>query len=283
MYVVYQSSLIAIFQRMYKEHWRYEMGKAEKGCVDCSGAFVYAFNQFGVKYPHGSNAIARQRTVKGLKPISKAKPGMAAFKLREPSEKGYALPDKYRPGGASYNGDVDDYYHIGLVDETGKYVLNAKGTNYGFCRDSLTAKNGWDCVAYLEDVEYEKGGESMEDSRPVLTARVVLPSGASGNTVNLRSEPKTGPNIIARVPVGSTVKVLCDMGEWCEVQYPPKNGYMMSNYLEYEGQGGESGDGAITISAKDAQAIDKALKEIEIELEAIRQFAEVIGSVVGRG
>lgn len=281
MYVVDASSLIRVFQRMYDEHWEYKWGKSEKGCVDCSGAFAYAFRLFGIKYPNGSNAIARGYTCGGMLPITKAKPGMAAFKARSPGEKGYDLPDKYMPGGASYNGDLDDYYHIGLVDETGKYVLNAKGTNYGFCRDALTAKNGWDYVAYLVDVEYqEKEPGKVEDSKPVTKALVVLPVGASGRTVNLRGKPSKDGDIIARIPVGSEVNVLCDMGEWCEIQHSPENGYMMSNYLEYAGQYGESGD---ALTQDQRQEIENALRKIENFTQSIVNQIDVIGGIVGRG
>ena len=128
-------SLIELFQTMYREHWRYEWGQHREGCVDCSGAFVYAFEQFGRSLPNGSNAIARGYIVGKMLPVSQAKPGMAAFKAKDPGEEGYALPEKYRKGP-----DLRDYYHIGLVDEDPRYVLNAKGTNYGFCKDKLTEK-----------------------------------------------------------------------------------------------------------------------------------------------
>ena len=44
-YIISAKELIKQFQTMYREHWAYIWGKAEKGCVDCSGAFVYAFRQ----------------------------------------------------------------------------------------------------------------------------------------------------------------------------------------------------------------------------------------------
>ena len=60
--MVKAQELIGVFQTMWKERWKYTWSAAEKGNVDCSGAFVYAFKQFGISYPHGSNAIARQYT-----------------------------------------------------------------------------------------------------------------------------------------------------------------------------------------------------------------------------
>lgn len=272
MKTVSASDLISVFQTMYREHWPYVWGAAEKGCVDCSGAFVYAFGLYGIKYPHGSNAIARRFIVGDMVPLGLAEPGMAVFKYKTPGESGYNLPEKYQKGGASYNGLLYDYYHIGLVDEDPDYVLNAKGTNYGFCRDRLTKKNGWDCAAYLADVEY--GGESKMEM-----AKVVLPAGSSGSTVNMRRTPSRSSDIITKVPVGADVTVNSDAGQWCQITYGDKTGYMMSNYLEYVGQGGESD----TITADAREQIDKALSSMEQFARGILEQTELIGSIVGRG
>lgn len=56
---------------------------------------------------------------------------------------------------------------------------------------------------------------------------------------------------------------------------------MMSNYLEYQGQGGESiGEG---MSEEDRARIDQALKETETMLIQIQEKLETIGTIVGRG
>lgn len=262
------NDLIAVFTKMYRERWKYEWGRHEQGCVDCSGAFVYAFKQFGIAYPNGSNAIARNYIVGKMLPVSEAKPGMAAFKYKEAGENGYALPDKYKIGGGSYNGDLRDYYHIGLVDEDTRYVLNAKGTSYGFCRDEMTGKHGWDCVAELKYVDYGKAEESGDR----MDARVVLPAGASGSSVNMRKKASKTADVVEKVPVGAKIDVISDQGQWCEIDYNGKVGYMMSNYVEYDGQGGESE----TLTAKEQAQIDQALKTIEEQIE-------IIGSITGRG
>ena len=261
--MILSADLINLFRRMYAEHWEYVWGKAEEGCVDCSGAFTYAGSVLGANFPHGSNAIARKCIIGQMLPISEARPGMAAFKARVPGEKDYALPDKYTRGA-----DLNDYYHIGLIDTDGKHVLNAKGTSYGFWRDELTRSNGWDCVAYLTDVDY---GEAVPVEQ-VKMAKVVLPTGASGTSVNMRKDKDRASQVITRVPVGSEVRVINDAGEWCYIGYGDKIGWMMSNYLEYAGQDGESG----AISEEDREAIEAALKQIEAA-------TETIGSILGRG
>ena len=38
------NELISCFERMRDEHWDYCLNSAREGCVDCSGAFVWAYN-----------------------------------------------------------------------------------------------------------------------------------------------------------------------------------------------------------------------------------------------
>lgn len=210
------AKLIADFQYMYREHWRYEWGAAQRGCVDCSGAFVYAYNLHGLSIAHGSNAIAR-KYVERLEPIANAIPGMAAFKAKVPGQAGYDLPEKYRT-----SGDLRDFYHIGLVDETGKYVLNAKSTQAGFSRDPLSK---WSCVGRLKAVNYSgesKGGVPMQ----------MVVSCPAGETVRLRNAPKMGAAVVAKIPAGTIVSAE-DVGneDWYLVRYDGKSGYMMRQFL----------------------------------------------------
>ena len=147
------------FQRMLREKWKYVSGGAETGQVDCSGAFVWAYRQHGLSIYHGANRIAREHVVE-LIPFAEAKergiiiPGMAALKTRKPGEARYALPAAYRKGGSHYNGDLLDYYHIGMVDADTEAVLNAQGTATGFVRSPIT--QNWSHVARLKALAYEE-------------------------------------------------------------------------------------------------------------------------------
>ena len=141
---------------MLKEHWSYVWGSASKGCVDCSGALVYVFRKYGHSIYHGSNRIARVE-VDELLPISQAKPGMVAFKARNPGDAKYALPSTYKSGGKNYNGDLRDFYHVGVVGQNGK-VLNAQSSSTGFVESPIKT---WTCVGYLKQVDY---GDMQEDN-----------------------------------------------------------------------------------------------------------------------
>ena len=87
-------ALIALFKQMARENWAYEWGKAQKGVVDCSGAFVYAMKTLGgVDIPHGSNAIVRQ-CAGAVQPIKSANPGYICTKWKAEFETD-ALERKY--------------------------------------------------------------------------------------------------------------------------------------------------------------------------------------------
>jgi hypothetical protein len=182
---------------------------------DCSGAFVRAYRAHNLSIYHGSNRIAREYVVE-LLPLSAAKPGMMAFKLRKPSEKYYDLPSEYKQGGRRYNGDLNDYYHIGLVDDNPAYVINAQSTQTGVVRSKLT--NGWDCVAWPNAVQHDEGGEPMQ--RQVI-----------GGKLNLREKPDTHSNRITQIPDGAIVTVDEYGDKWCRVEYNGKQGYAVTQFL----------------------------------------------------
>ena len=222
------NDLIALFRRMYDERWKYTLGHAVEGDVDCSGAFVNAYKQFGRSIAHGSNAIARSY-VEGLLPIREAVPGMAAFKFYPPGHPKWNLPTKYREGGAAYNGDLNDYYHIGTVDETGKFVLNAQGTKAGFTRTKLSL---WGCVGYLKAVDY-----GDEEGSPMQEMRVIADSGM---TVKMRSRPDKQSVVLANVLVGTVLSAGESDGEWTPVTFEGRKGWMMSKFLAPASEGAEN-------------------------------------------
>ena len=266
MTMINPDSLIALFQRMYDEHWRYVAGAAKEGEVDCSGAFVWAYQQFGKKIAHGSNAIARGY-VEGLLPIADAVPGMAAFKVREPGHNAYALPDKYRKGGSAYNGDLNDYYHIGLVDETGKYVLNAQGTKAGFTRTKLSS---WACVGRLNAVNYAAEEEMTPMQDMIVTA-------ANGGNVWLRAKPDKASKAVDSIPVGTHVLA----GEettngWRPVVYNAMTGYMMAEFLTAPGEETPGAPAFVrTLTAEEYSRLCDARDEIEDALKTLKTIVGV--------
>lgn len=219
------SSLIADFRLMNAEHWAYRLGAAQRGEVDCSGAFVWAYAQHGVSIYHGSNRMARVEVV-SLTPIKLANivPGMAAFKHHKPGEPGYALPAGYMPGGDYYNGDLNDYYHVGLVDTDTSQVLNARNSADGFVSSPIT--QDWSHVALLKQVDY---GSNQPELPSYGTAVVYA---ANGAPVKLRKTASTKLPYLALVPVGTTVDLRGqDTDGWTAITYNGQEGYMMSQFL----------------------------------------------------
>lgn len=231
------SSILSDFQLMLREKWSYIPGGSEKGKVDCSGAFVYSYRQHGHSIYHGSNRIARTEVSK-LYPIGSVQivPGMAAFKSRIPGDSGYALPSGYQPGGSHYNGDMNDYYHVGLVDDDTSRVLNAQSSATGFVASDIS--KGWTHVAYLSQVEYDKVKETPNSSASIpdtpnfstTKAEVVA---KSGSTVKMRKTPSKDERVWESVPVGSIVEIRGPESKgWYPIRYSGKDGYMMAEYLK---------------------------------------------------
>lgn len=217
-----QREIIADFQRMLSEKWEYVLSSSSPGAVDCSGAFVWSYGQHGKSIFHGSNRILRTEIV-ALLPIDRWKPGMAAFKRRTPGQQGYALPESYQPGGKHYNGDLNDYYHIGLVDDGGG-VLNAQSSKTGFVRSKLDGS--WCGVGYLKQVDY---GEVQQAISAVVTA-------PSGSNVRMRKNPSEKAETLRKIPLGERVSVYGTSREWSCISYEGISGYMLSAFLEMEGE-----------------------------------------------
>lgn len=210
--MVSKDDLLDLFERMARENWAYAWGAAREGCVDCSGAFVFAYEQLGgPAIAHGSNSILR-RSMGQLLPMSAAQPGYAAVRIRAWSEA--------EAGNRWYGKDPGDVYHIGLVGRDGK-ILNAQGTKNGFVESD---PGTWDGCAPLLDVNY---GEEMEDENVLYQAKVVTKE----DPLRVRRSPISG-DVIGNIPRGALVSVLADSGDgWPRVRYGEWVGYASAAYL----------------------------------------------------
>ncbi len=205
--------LLDLFERMEREHWAYEPGAAREGCVDCSGAFVWAYKQLGASVEHGSNSIYHLR-VGQVVSVAQAKPGYAVFKMR-------AWREEDR-GNRWYGESPGDCYHIGLMGRNGK-VLNAQGVKTGFVASDA---KGWAFAAPLNAVKYKaEGGGKMFGN-----ATVSVTSGC----LNIREGAGTAAKIIAKAENGTRVNVIREAGGTGWVFGKLENGvagYMSGAYL----------------------------------------------------
>lgn len=216
--------LISCFERMRDEHWDYCLNSAREGCVDCSGAFVWAYEQFGKSILHGSNSITRM-SVGDLLPISSARPGMVAVKVKDWTDD----DDTNR----WYDSEPGNVYHIGLVIQNGSEmnVIEAKGKQWGVVQSKLD--NKWKFVAYLDDVDYT---QKMEEA--VMEYKYVGSIRLTSGYVHLRSQPNVTSKSIAKLYNGEPVEIGdTDQPNWYAVKDEAGNeGYVYSKYVSIEGE-----------------------------------------------
>lgn len=265
--MIQASELIKIFQKALDEKWGYIWGMSHEKwtadkqaqyarehagdpdrensiryggqwvghwVTDCSGLFHYAFKALGGFIPHGSNSIWDTECS-----------GKGELKRGERTDGKPLLP-----GTTVFTTSGEKHNHIGLFvgDDV---VIEAQGAQPGVVASSVLNKK-WTAWGELKAVMYREDEEKKEGRK---MAKVVLPTGATGDTVNMREEDTRKARIICKVPVGAEVDIAGDRGDWCLIEYKGKNGWMMSNYLEYDGQEGESEDGAVRVPREELERI----------------------------
>ena len=218
------NELISCFERMRDEHWDYCLNSAREGCVDCSGAFVWAYKQFNKTILHGSNSIARL-SVGDLLPISSARPGMAVVKVKD-----WTDDDDTNQW---YDSEPGNVYHIGLVIQNGSEmnVIEAKGERWGVVQSKLDSK--WKFVAYLDDVDYTQKMEEVVMEYK-YTGSIHLTSGY----VHLRSQPNITSKSIAKLYHGEPVEIGdSSQPNWYAIKDEAGNeGYVYSKYVMIENE-----------------------------------------------
>ena len=218
------NELISCFERMRDEHWDYCLNSAREGCVDCSGAFVWAYKQFNKTILHGSNSIARL-SVGDLLSISYARPGMVAVKVKDWTDD----DDTNR----WYDSEPGNVYHIGLVIQNGSEmnVIEAKGAQWGVVQTKLD--NKWKFVAYLDEVDYtQKIEETIMEYKYTGTIRL------SSGYVHLRSQPNITSKSIAKLHHGESVEIGdSSQPNWYAIKDESGNeGYVYSKYVVIENE-----------------------------------------------
>lgn len=202
--------------------------------IDCSGAFVYAYNLYGERIYHGSNRMIRVYC-NNVMPASSARleKGMAIFKSRTNLD---GMKAEYKPGGRYYDPSLpNDYYHVGLITNVSPLEIVNATTPRVLISQRLS---DWSDVAFLNAVDYSDAGDGGDDDddggggggggQPEYNAYTVA---EQGGTVNLRESPDTRARILARVPLGRRVLAGDEASGWRPVRYGATEGYMMSEFL----------------------------------------------------
>ena len=151
------STFLERVEEIAREKPRYrKCGSGKDGTYDCIGLIIGALRRAGATWTgiHGSNYAARKETtdLREIRSASELQPGELIFKHTRPGQKSYDLPARYRKGGSDYNGDLLDYYHVGVVlsaaplrichvTGTGAELDTSLGkwSHHGWCKSVATA------------------------------------------------------------------------------------------------------------------------------------------------
>lgn len=228
-------------------------GDGSDGTCDCIGLIIGAIRRAGGKWSgtHGSNYAARNEMSSLHKQLTadQLELGWAVYKARGPQDSGYNLPSRY-----DGHPDRMDYYHVGVVTSVEPLEITHCTSGGGADGIVVDTKQGkWLYGGPLAKISYDG-----KEADPVITAIVTA---ASGTSVNMRKAP--GGALLDRVPVGSTVNVQERGAEWCKIYWNGKTGYMMSQYLTFNGgdSGGTPGGADDHILLSLPQSVASALME----------------------
>ena len=209
---------------------KYRLGcDGSNGYCDCIGLPIGSLRRAGIKWKgiHGSNYAARYRLkvkIKSIKAVSDLRVGQLVFKGRTDTKD---LPKRYKKGGSLYNGDLTDYYHVGIVISVKPLVI-LHMTSPTCKRDTSLGKWGY----YGECVYVEYADASVPVAPPEVIKIMAQVIATSGKTVNMRKGKGKNYQIVDRVPLGDYVEILQDDGsDWTYVQWKTKSGYMMDMFL----------------------------------------------------
>ena len=178
--------------------------------TDCSGVMVYIWGKFGKTIPHGSSSMVSKKYIVDCSDTPY--PGYAA--LVDPTP------------------ETDDNNHIGIVSKDGKYVYEAKGTQYGFVKSELK-KTKFNKFGRFSDVAYDATDDQQEEdpmdaSDTMYLATVTTKSGR----LHMRAGPGTSYQSILMIPKGETVEVLAEYDTgWDCIRYDNRIGYASAEFL----------------------------------------------------
>lgn len=243
-------------EQIAAEEPRYQHGHdGSDGLCDCIGLIIGAIRRAGGQWRgmHGSNYAARSE-IRKLRPIKSAadlRPGEAVFKAYKPGTGGYNLPARYDPGGSSYNGDLNDYYHVGVVVSVNPLRIRHMTTP----KPKLDTDLGkWAYHGELIKVEYAGEVEPM--------GQVIISGGNTAAPVRLRKAASTGSAILAEIPQGAAAELVQAAGSWSKILYNGVVGYVMSEFVHEDKGKPEPEPEQILVNRADLERIYDALGDV---------------------
>ena len=220
-------------------------GDGSNGTCDCIGLIIGAIRRMGLSWTgiHGSNWAARREVVK-LQKINNVKElevGDIVLKAYKQGEKGWNLPTRYRKGGKYYNGDLQDYYHAGVVTSVNPLII----THMSSPSVKVDTKLGkWayhgkiTILTKASDIKIPGNATQVPSSSsgdlvalPTIEAAGIV-AATSGKYVKMRQYPSTSCRTWVNVPVGAKVEIVMPGETWTQINYGKRKGwYMMAKYI----------------------------------------------------
>lgn len=220
---------------------RREPGDGSDGYCDCIGLIIGAIRRMGLKWPgiHGSNYAARME-ITGLKPITsqaQLEVGDIVLKAVPKGHSNWALPSRYFQGNKYYNGDLNDYYHAGVVASVNPFQIKHMSSKMTI-DTKVNTYYPWNYTGKLTRLlKAATDAPSPEPKDEVENYKKAVLVAKSGSTVNLRRSPTKKSGIMMQVKLGTTVTITKPGEEWAAVKYNGFSGYMMSEFLDIIGDG----------------------------------------------
>ena len=242
---------LAMIEKMFKMNLAYRQpGDGSDGTCDCIGLIIGALRRIGIKWTgiHGSNYAARRETI-GLKKISSASElslGDVVYKGRDQSNVKYSLPARYKVKGSYYNGDLTDYFHVGVVTGVNPLEITHM-TSPTALKDNKLNRNRnspWNyygklkLLAAYNEAPAEPVQTEIETpvKEPLATENAVaIVTAPSGRYVKMRAKPSTSCRLYDEIPIGAKVTLVEPGEEWAKISYGRRKGwYMMAKFLEVQ-------------------------------------------------
>jgi hypothetical protein len=220
---------IAMVMKFVQARPKYKLGCRGFDFCDCIGMVIGALRKAGLVWQgiHGSNYAARYRLQGGIRhvrDVSDLQVGYLVFKGNT-NPATAKLPNRYKPGESMYNGDLTDYYHVGVVTSINPLVISHM-TSPTVKQDRRLGD--WQYYGLCQYIDYATPAPEPQPTPVYPTATVYAPT---GKTVNLRKGAGKNYGVIERVPIGEIVEILTPGLDWCRVQYRRNVGYMMTQFL----------------------------------------------------
>lgn len=236
------AKFIAECEKIVKAKPKYKLGQSNLHECDCIGMVKYGLHQNGVAFSTTGTNWTFRNQVTDIRKITSAavlRVGDVVFKVRHPGESGYNLPAKYCHGGSAYNGDLNDYCHIGVVKSVNPLRI-IHMTSPTAKTDTSIGK--WAYAAELKPqyVDYGRDPGTVKpadpEPAPEPTGDTAIVTAEHGKWVKMRKEPSTSCRLYDEVPVGAKVTVVTPGYDWTEINYGKRKGwFMMTKFLKKEG------------------------------------------------